>query len=54
MKQMSYEQACFLTMNVAGETFVYESILMEDEGFLNLLKGNADYDTLVEYAEENF
>lgn len=53
MKQMSYEQACFLTMNVAGETFVDESILTEDKGFLNLLKSYADYDTLVEYVEEN-
>ena len=39
---------------VSGETLVLPSILMEDDGFVKLIKSNASFQTLIDYVNENF
>ena len=39
---------------VSGETSVLPSILIEDDGFVKLIKSNASVQTLIDYVNENF
>ena len=39
---------------VSGETLVSPSILIEDDGFVKLIKSNTSVQTLIDYVNENF
>lgn len=44
----------FLVMRVAAETTIDAYLLMEDEGFVELLGSGATYESLMEYCNENY